>query len=166
MKDDIKEWTSASGRVYPKISAEGTDLTTAFSEAARQFFGIFTEVSSIRPTQSVRINCESSDTDFLFADWLNTLIYESRERGMIFSEFEIQVDGIQVRGVMKGEKIDSARHPLKREFLGGAGFKELATDEGNPALGKPARVSVVLNDDRRHPLPLRELWSLSQEETK
>jgi SHS2 domain-containing protein len=150
----MTEWNDRWGKVHPRIEAEGADLTEAFREAARGFFDFFTDSAAILPRERVVIFCESSDSDWLFSDWLNTLLYETRERRMLFSDFRVQIDGINVKGEIWGEAIDPQRHPLKRERLAGAAFDELfAIEEGGRA-----RVSAVLNDWVRHPLPLRELW--------
>jgi SHS2 domain-containing protein len=150
----MTEWNDRSGKAHPRIEAEGANLTEAFREAARGFFGFFTDPGAIRPLERVVIYCESSDSDWLFSDWLNTLLYETRERRMVFSDFRVHVDGINVKGEIWGEPIDPARHPLKHDRVAGAAFDELfAIEEGGRA-----RVSAVLNDWARHPLPLRELW--------
>ena len=73
---------------------------------------------------------------------------------MIFCEFRIEFHGINVKGKIRGEKIDPNRHPRKCDRLSGAAFDELfATEEKDVAY-----VSAVLNDEARHPLPLKELW--------
>jgi SHS2 domain-containing protein len=154
MAVEITEWTDRTGRTFPHLQARGKSLTEAFRTAATGFFGLITDVETIRPTVEVVIFCESSDSDWLFSDWINTLIYEVRERRMLFSEFLVEVDGINVKGKIRGEAIDPKRHPLKREHLSGAAFDELFAEEGPEG----ARVSVVLNDGERHPLPLRALW--------
>jgi SHS2 domain-containing protein len=154
MAVEITEWTDRRGRSFPRLQARGKSLTEAFRTAATGFFSLITDVSTIRPTDEVVIFCESSDSDWLFSDWINSLIYEVRTRGMLFSEFHIEVDGINVKGKIRGERIDRHRHPLKRERLSGAAFDELFAREENAA----AHVSVVLNDEARHPLPLRALW--------
>lgn len=154
----MTEWKDRTGIPHPRIEAEGKDLTEAFRAAAGAFFEFFTDLSRVRATEKVTIFCESSDSDWLFSDWINTLIYEIRERRMIFSEFRVSVDGINVKGEILGEAIDPSRHPLKREALAGAAFDELfAIEEGSGA-----RVSAVLNDHARHPLPLRELWGVKE----
>lgn len=154
----ITDWKDSSGSVFPRIQAEGKDLTTAFVAAAEGFFDLFTDRKKIAAKERVVIFCESSDSDWLFSDWLNTLLYEVRERGMLFSEFRIEVEGINVKGEVWGEKIDPARHPLHREFISGAAFAELYATEPDEKKGILASVSAVLNDVKRHPLPLRELW--------
>jgi len=154
MAVEITEWTDRAGRRFPRLQARGKSLTEAFRHAAHGFFGMITDVATIRPLEEVVIFCESSDSDWLFSDWLNTLVYEVRERGMLFSEFHVEVDGINVKGKIRGERIDPKRHPLKREAISGAAFDELFAIEH----GEDAHVSAVLNDEARHPLPLRELW--------
>ena len=150
----VKEWKDRSGSVYPLLSATGPDLSEAFREAARGFFDLFTDRTTIRPRVEIPIFCESSDTEWLFSDWLNTLIYEIRERRMVFSEFEIEAEGINVKGKIRGEPIDPLRHPRTREFVAGAAFDGLLVEE----FPGEVRVSVVLNDRARHPLPLARLW--------
>lgn len=154
----ITEWSDAAGNRFPKLEASGKDLTEAFQQAARGFYSLFTDLAQVRPLQKVAILCESSDTDWLFSDWINTLLYETRERGMLFSEFHVEVDGINVEGYVLGEKIDANRHLLKRDFIAGAAFESLSAVEEDVKRGEPARVGVVLNDLRQHPLPLKELW--------
>jgi tRNA nucleotidyltransferase (CCA-adding enzyme) len=129
-------------------------LTEAFGRAAVGLMGLITDPETIRPTDEIPIHCESSDSDWLFSDWINSLVYEIRERRMVFSEFEIEVDGINVRGTLRGEKIDPVRHPRRRDVLSGAAFDELFAIEEDGI----ARVSAVLNDHDRHPLPIAEIW--------
>lgn len=154
----ITEWKDPQGNVFPRLEASGRDLTEAFEEAARGFFSLFTDLSTVRTTEKVTIFCESSDSDWLFSDWINTLIYEIRERGMLFSEFKIHVEGINVKGEIRGERIDPKRHPRRLDFISGAAFELLSAEEADRKTGAPARVSVVLNDRARHPLPLLQLW--------
>jgi SHS2 domain-containing protein len=151
----ITEWSDSQGQVFPRLEARGKTLTEAFQAAARGFFGLFTDLATVRATREITIFCESSDSDWLFSDWINTLIYEVREQKMLFSEFEIVVDGINVKGIIRGESIDPSRHPLRLEKISGAAFDLLFASEGDGT----AHVSAVLNDEARHPLPLRKLWS-------
>lgn len=161
MSVKITEWKDTQGNVFPRLEASGRDLSEAFQEAARGFFSLFTDLTLVRPTESVEIFCESSDSDWLFSDWINTLIYEIRERKMLFSEFKIEVVGINVKGVVRGEPIDSKRHPRSLDFISGGAFTHLFAEEADTKTGTPARVSVVLNDTKRHPLPLLQLWEKS-----
>jgi SHS2 domain-containing protein len=154
MQVEITEWQDRSGVLQPRLKASGANMTDAFRAAAGGFFNLFTDVSTIRPTIEVKIFCESSDSDWLFSDWINTLVFETREKRMIFSEFHIEVEGIGIRGSIRGELIDKARHPLKLEKISGAAFDGLYAQESSSG----AEVSAVLNDHIRHPLPLKELW--------
>jgi SHS2 domain-containing protein len=163
MTSRMTEWRDAKGRSFPRIEAVGSDLSEAFREAAQVFFSHFTDLGKVRPSESVVVFCESSDSDWLFSDWINSLIYEVRERGMLFSEFRIVVDGINVKGEILGERIDPTRHVLLIEELAGAAFDELYAREAESSDAK-ATVSAVLNDFARHSLPLRGLWSKSASE--
>ncbi len=160
MAMQTSEWIDAKGNAFPRIEATGQDLSEAFRDAARGFFSLFTDLDRVQALEKVVIHCESSDTDWLVSDWMNTLVYEVRERKMLFSRYEIHVEGIGITGVIWGERIDPVRHPLHREAIAGAAFDLLFGRE--PEGDSPAAVSVVLNDVARHPLPLRELWRASE----
>jgi len=77
---------------------------------------------------------------------------------MLFSEFNVHVEGINVKGEIRGERIDPKRHRRLVDFISGAAFTELSAEEADLKAGTPARVCVVLNDSARHPLPLLRLW--------
>src|SRR5690606_20285840 len=79
------------GTGWSRLEAHGPSLSEAFRQAALGFFSELTDLTTVRPEREVEIFCESADLDLLFSDWINTLIYEIRETGMLFSRFEIDV---------------------------------------------------------------------------
>lgn len=142
----VRDWTDPKGNVWPLIEAKAGSLSEAFGLAAQGFFTLITRPETVRPEVEVEIFCESADLDLLFSDWINTLIYETREKRMLFSRFEIEVEGINVKGKIYGERFDPERHPLLRDSIQGIAFNELLTYEG------PEEVIVrgVMDDTPRH----------------
>ena len=78
----------------------------------------------MRATREVQIHCEGQDPELLLVDWLNAIVYEMAVRRMLFSRFEVEIDGMQLNGRAWGEAIDIARHQPAVEVKG-ATFTEL-----------------------------------------
>ena len=92
------------------VRGVGATPARAFVEAARALFATVTDLESVRPLTPVAIACEAPDLRILLVDWLNALIYESATRKMLFSAFEVEIDGVRLTGRAYGEAIDIARH--------------------------------------------------------
>lgn len=56
------------------------------------------------------IRCEAPDPEFLLVDWLNALIYEMATRHMLFSRYEVRIEGDRLEATAWGEPVDRSRH--------------------------------------------------------
>lgn len=126
------------------LQAEGRTLSGAFIRAAERFAALVYDPTTVEPRESVEIFCESADLELLYADWINTLIYEIHHRGMLFSRFEVHVEGINIRGRILGERRDPSRHRILRAETRGIAFTELEVWEERGHVF----VRAVLDDDR------------------
>ncbi|MFY0572255.1 archease [Archangium lansingense] len=82
----------------------------AFERAAVALCAVITEPSKVLPRESVDVSCEAPDTEVLFTDWLNALIYEMSARRMLFSRFEVHLTGGRLEGRAWGEPVEVERH--------------------------------------------------------
>ena len=64
------------------------------------------------------IQCEAPDEELLLADWLNALVYEMATRKLLFSRFEVHIDGTRLKATAWGEAADRARHQPAVEVKG------------------------------------------------
>ena len=96
----------------------GATLAQAFEQAALALTAVITEPDLVRDRHRVEIACEAPDTGILLADWLNALVFEMATRGMLFSRFEVTVDGPQLKANAWGERIDVNRHHPAAEVKG------------------------------------------------
>jgi tRNA nucleotidyltransferase (CCA-adding enzyme) len=103
----------------------GDTLPEAFEQAALAMTAVITDVARIRPNTTIEIRCSDADTDTLFYDWLNALIYEMATRKMLFSEFRVAIEHNALTARVAGEAIDIDRHQPSVEIKG-ATFTELA----------------------------------------
>ena len=93
-------------------------MAEAFEQAAVALTAVITEPSSVRPDQAVDIACEAPDPEILLADWLNALVFEMATRGMLFSSFEVHIEGRRLAARAHGEHIDIGRHHPAAEVKG------------------------------------------------
>ena len=96
----------------------GPTREAAFEQGALSLMHALVEVARVEPREVVEIACAAPDEALLFVDWLNGLIFEMATRGMLFSRFEVRIDGRRLRGKAWGERIDPARHEVAVEAKG------------------------------------------------
>jgi SHS2 domain-containing protein len=96
----------------------GSTEAEAFEQAALAMTAVVTDLEAVEAREPVAIECEAPDHELLFAEWLNSLIYEMSTRGMLFSRFSVQLDGTRLRARAWGERVDRARHHPAVEIKG------------------------------------------------
>ena len=93
------------------IRAEGSTLEEAFSECARGMFSLMGDIESCRPEISVEIDVEGHDLESLLYAFLSELLYLSETEEVLFSRFDIAMEGTRIRGSASGCRIaDVERH--------------------------------------------------------
>ena len=112
------------------IRGFGNTLSQAFEQAAVAMTAVVTDITRIHSTQTISISCNDEDYDTLLYDWLNALIYEMATRKMLFSRFEVMIDGSTLSARASGEAIDIGRHQPAVEVKG-ATYTELAVYQQN-----------------------------------
>ena len=106
----------------------GPTLSSAFEQAALAMSAIITDLSLIKASEEVVIHCEEADTALLLADWLNALIFQMATRKLLFSRFEVNIDGAGLTATAWGEPIDTEKHQPAVEIKG-ATYTELVVEE-------------------------------------
>ncbi|MGH8632012.1 MAG: archease [Burkholderiales bacterium] len=96
----------------------GATLAAAFEQAALALTAVITDPAAVRPAQRVDLACENAEPEFLFVDWLNTLVYEMAMRRMLFGRFEVRIDGARLDAAGWGEAVEVARHRPAVEVKG------------------------------------------------
>jgi SHS2 domain-containing protein len=96
----------------------GATKAQAFEQAALGMTAVVTDPATVQPREAIAIECEAPDDELLFAEWLNSLIYEMATRKMLFSRFAVRLDGTRLSGQAWGERADVARHHPAVEIKG------------------------------------------------
>ena len=92
------------------VRGYGPTLAQAFEQAALALTGVVTDPAAVAARVPVAIACAAADDEMLLAEWLNRLIYEMAIRKMLFSRFEVAIDGTQLSATAWGENADVTRH--------------------------------------------------------
>ena len=96
----------------------GESKAAAFEQAALAMAAVITDLEKLKPHEVIDINCEAPDDELLFVDWLNALVFEMSTRNMLFSRFEVHIEGQKLTGKAWGEKVDVVRHQPAVEVKG------------------------------------------------
>ncbi len=92
------------------VWGRGRTKEEAFEQAGVALCAVVTEPERVAPREAVEVRCEAPDEELLFADWLNALIYEMSARRMLFSRFQVRLEGNRLEGRAWGEPVEVARH--------------------------------------------------------
>jgi SHS2 domain-containing protein len=96
----------------------GATLEQAFEQTALALTAVIVDPAAVAPKEMIRIICEAPDAELLLVDWLNTLIYEMVTRNMLFSRFEVQLEGESLSAQVWGEALEAGRHHPAVEVKG------------------------------------------------
>jgi SHS2 domain-containing protein len=92
------------------IRGFGATKEQAFEQAAVGLTAVIARPEKVAAKEAVAITCSAPDDELLLVDWLNGLLYEMDTRRMLFSRFEVKIDGNELSGRAWGEKIDVSKH--------------------------------------------------------
>jgi SHS2 domain-containing protein len=98
------------------ITAYGKDLSDLMVNAAYGMLTLIVEPQAVNSIETGKVELEERDEVTLLVAWLNTLLYELDVNHLLFKEFDIVVSGgTKLSAVCRGERLDRARHCLKRQ---------------------------------------------------
>jgi SHS2 domain-containing protein len=124
-----KHWEHFAHEADMGVRGFGMTKEEAFEQAAIALTAVVTDPKTVTENEVVEITCEAPDDELLFVDWLNALVYEMATRNMLFSRFEVGIDGQRLHGKAWGEKVHVARHQPAVEVKG-ATYTALSVSPG------------------------------------
>lgn len=102
----------------------GNTLSEAFEQAALALTAVICDPALVQAKEPATLTCDAPDAEYLLADWLNRLVFEMATRHLLFSRFQVTIQGEQLSATAWGEPIDVARHQPAVEVKG-ATYTEL-----------------------------------------
>lgn len=115
---DTARWEHFSHQADVGVRGLGATLEQAFEQAALALTAVITDPATVVHGEMIRLSCEAPDAELLLVDWLNLLIYEMATRNMLFSRFEVHLEGNRLTAKVWGEALEAARHRPAVEVKG------------------------------------------------
>ena len=100
------------------IRGFGTTMNEAFANAAAALFSVMVTTETVEPKDKRIIAVSAPDEELLLIEWLNALLSASDIDHMVFSKFEVDINGTSLIGTVWGETLDRKRHGPKVEVKG------------------------------------------------
>jgi len=100
------------------IRGFGDNLEEAFTHAAVALYSVIVNIDAIEPREKRIITVSAPDNELLLIEWLNALLATSDIERMVFSKFEVKINGMSLTGAAWGENLDRERHEPKVEVKG------------------------------------------------
>jgi SHS2 domain-containing protein len=98
------------------LRIRAADLPTLFAEAGLALLSVLVEnPQAVVPVRSLAIALPADQVDYLFFDWLKTLLYHFDVDRLLFCRFDLHVSEAGVKAVAWGEEFDPARHEPAHE---------------------------------------------------
>lgn len=115
---DNAGWTHFPHEGDVGVRGYGATPAEAFENAARAMTEVVAPLRTIRARETAMVACTASDLEILLVDWLNAVIYEMATHRALFRDFHVVIDGPELRGQLRGEPVDRARHEPSVELKG------------------------------------------------
>jgi SHS2 domain-containing protein len=100
------------------IRGYGDTPEEAFANAAKAMYSVMVELDRVEQKQFRGVNVSADDREQLLVEWLNALLAVSDIERMVFSRFEVRIEGNRLAGTAWGEQLDRARHQANVEVKG------------------------------------------------
>ncbi len=110
------------------VEAHGETLGERFASAAYALFDQMTDVTKVSPKGEVRVELKADGREQLLVDFLQELLFLHDTENLVFSEFDVETDGMALAARARGEVFDEARHP-KRSVVKGITYHGLTFDD-------------------------------------
>jgi tRNA nucleotidyltransferase (CCA-adding enzyme) len=124
----MQHWEHFSHQADIGVRGLGESVTEAYEQAALALTAVVTDLALVIPVQAVTIECDNPDRELLLVDWLNAIVYEMATRSMLFSRYQIHLEGTHLTATLHGEAVDVKRHQPAVEVKG-ATYTELKVEQ-------------------------------------
>ena len=99
------------------IAVEAADLDTLYARAAWGMFALLTDLRTVAPRTSERVEVTADDREALMVRWLSELNYRHLTRRCLYCAFDVvRRTDHRLVATVRGEPFDPERHPLYTEI--------------------------------------------------
>ena len=109
------------------IEVHGETLQERFANAAFAMFDQITNISAVHAVGEAEISISAESIEELLVEFLQELLYIHDTESLVFSEFDVHINGNSLKATVKGEEFDADRHD-KRSVVKGVTYHGLKVD--------------------------------------
>lgn len=100
------------------IRGFGDSMQEAFENAALALYSVMVKINAVEPSEKRTLTVSAPDHELLLIEWLNALLAASDIERMVFSRFEVKIEGTSLTGTAWGETLDRVEHEPHVEVKG------------------------------------------------
>lgn len=106
----MREFETFEHRADMGIRGYGTSLEEAFANGAKALFSVMVDIDNVDAREEYSLECSADDTETLFVEWLNSLLSVADSEGVVFSRFQLKIEGNKLKGSATGERLNADKH--------------------------------------------------------
>lgn len=100
------------------IRGFGGSMQEAFENAAVALYSVMVDIDAVKTVEERTVTVSAPDRELLLVEWLNALLAISDIERIVFSKFEVEMEGTTLTGAAWGEILDRDRHEPHVEVKG------------------------------------------------
>ena len=100
------------------IRGFGQTTAEAFEHAAIALYSVMVNIQTVKAMEKRNVSVSAPDHELLLVEWLNALLSLSDIEHMVFSKFNVTIEGTSLTGAAWGETLDRQRHEPNVEIKG------------------------------------------------
>lgn len=105
------EFVDHTADVGIRATAESPD--TLFETAALAFTELMTDTATVEPRVERTMELKEESLDLLLVCWLQEILYLMDTEGLVFSVFEVRIEGTKLQATLRGEPFNPEVHPRR-----------------------------------------------------
>jgi SHS2 domain-containing protein len=86
-----------------------------FETAALALTGLMTDTATVEPKLERTLELQEESLDLLLVCWLQEILYLVDTEGLVFSVFEVRIEGARLQATLRGETFNPEVHPRKSD---------------------------------------------------
>ncbi len=101
-------------------NVEAKNLEELFRDSALALTEVMVDLKTVDEVRALEVELEGYDTDSLLYRFLNRIVSIKDSEGLVFREYVVSLNdsATKLKCIMKGEKIDPAKHELRNDVKG------------------------------------------------
>jgi SHS2 domain-containing protein len=97
------------------IRVKAASPDALFETAALALTELMTDAATVEPRLERSVELKEESLDLLLVCWLQEILYLMDTEGLVFSVFEVRIEGAALQATLRGESFNPEVHPRKSD---------------------------------------------------